>query len=97
MAKSLPRKVKVGFRVAMASQPFQENTFLDFRDKFLLSLSHIHLQFDNQPKMTRAVVDEIKKMTTDVISDRKFCKAMACYVQEERSLLCRCVRLESSI
>ena len=91
--------MKVGFRVAMASQPFQEHTFLDFRDKFLLSLSHIQFQFDNQPKMTKAVVDEIKKMTTDVISDRKFCKAMTCYVQEEkkRSLLCHCVRWESSI
>ena len=37
--------------------------------------------------MARAVVDEIKKMTTDVISDRKFCKAMACYVQEEKRYL----------
>ena len=76
---------------------FQENIWILFRhfswfswQIFTLSqflLSHILLQFDNQPKMTRAVVDEIKKMTTDVISDRKFCKAMACYVQEEKRYL----------
>ena len=34
--------------------------------------------------MTKAVVDEIKKMTTDVVSDRKFCNAMTCYVQEKK-------------
>ena len=43
------------------------------------------LSFDTQgKKMTKPVVDQLKKMTAEVVSDKKFCKAMTSYVEEDK-------------
>ena len=43
------------------------------------------LEFDAQStKMTKPVVEQLKKMTAEVVADKKFCKAMTCYVEEDK-------------
>ena len=43
------------------------------------------LEFDaHSTKMTKPVVEQLKKMTAEVVADKKFCKAMTSYVEEDK-------------